>query len=96
MMESADRVRANTSEETNRKIDRATEARVREYTQKSSEEITRRIDELDREWDIERLLETNASALAFTGLALGVTKDIKWLLLPASAIIASPGRPHAQ
>lgn len=83
MMESADRVRANTSEAINRRIDRAIEARVREYAQKSSEEITRRIDELDLEWDIERLLETNASALAFTGLLLGVTKNIKWLLLPA-------------
>ncbi|WP_236994188.1 hypothetical protein [Candidatus Methylomicrobium oryzae] len=83
MIESADRVRANTSEAVNRRIDRAIEARVREYAQKSSEEITRRIDELDREWDIERLLETNASALAFIGLSLGVTKNIKWLLLPA-------------
>ncbi|EIC29909.1 hypothetical protein [Methylomicrobium album] len=82
-MESADRVRANTSEAINRRIDRAIEARVREYAQKSSVEITRRIDELDREWDIERLLETNASALAFTGLLLGITKNVKWLLLPA-------------
>ncbi|WP_031431707.1 hypothetical protein [Methylomicrobium agile] len=82
-MESADRVRANTSEAINCRIDRAIEARVREYAQKSSVEITRRIDELDREWDIERLLETNASALAFTGLLLGITKNVKWLLLPA-------------
>jgi hypothetical protein len=82
-MKSADRVRAHTSENINRRIDQDIERRVREYAQRSSEEITRRIDELDREWDIERFLETNASALAFTGLLLGVTKDIKWLLLPA-------------
>jgi hypothetical protein len=81
-MESADRVRANTYEKINLKIDREIEARVREYAKKSSAEITRRIGELDREWDIERILETNASALAFTGLLLGVTQNRKWLILP--------------
>ena len=42
-----------------------------------------RIAALDREWDIERVLEMNASALAFTGLALGMAKDRKWLIFPA-------------
>ncbi|MGJ0483266.1 MAG: hypothetical protein ACR65R_01875 [Methylomicrobium sp.] len=82
-MKSTDRVRANTSEEINRQIDREINVRVKEYAKRSPEDITRRIDELDREWDIERVLETNASALAFTGLFLGVTKNIKWLMLPA-------------
>jgi hypothetical protein len=31
---------------------------------------------------MERLLETNASALAFTGLALGITHSKKWLIIP--------------
>jgi hypothetical protein len=82
MMESTDRVRANTSEEINLQIDRELEARVREYAQRSPDEITRRINEIDREWDMERLLETNASALAFTGLVLGVTHSKKWLIVP--------------
>jgi hypothetical protein len=81
-MESADRVRANSSEEINRQIEREMEARVREYEQRSPGEISRRIDELDREWDMERLLETNASALAFAGLVLGVTQSKKWLIVP--------------
>ncbi len=81
-MEDADRVRANTSEETSRQIDRELEACVREYAQRSPDEITHRINELDREWDMERLLETNASALAFTGLVLGVTHSKKWLIVP--------------
>jgi hypothetical protein len=38
--------------------------------------------ELEREWDIERWLETNASALAFVGVALG-WRDRRWLSLPA-------------
>jgi hypothetical protein len=81
-MENADRVRANTSEETNRRIDRDLETRVREYAKNSPDEITLRINELDREWDMERLLETNASALAFTGLVLGLTHSKKWLIVP--------------
>ena len=81
-MENANRVRANTSQEINREIDREADSRVREYAQKTPVEITHRIDELDREWDMERWLETNASALAFTGLALGITHSKKWLIIP--------------
>ena len=81
-MENADRVRANTSEEINRQLDRELEARVKAFEQRSPAEITQRIDELDREWDMERLLETNASAIAFTGLALAVAHSKKWLIVP--------------
>ena len=81
-MENVDRVRENTSEVINQQLDREMETRVREFAEKSSAEITRRIRELDREWDVERLLETNASALAFTGLVLGATHSKKWLIVP--------------
>jgi hypothetical protein len=46
-MENADRVRANTAEEINRQIDREIETRVREYSQRTESEISRRINELD-------------------------------------------------
>ena len=81
-METADRVRANTSEEINRRIDHEIQERVREYAKRSRSDITRRIEELDREWDMERILETNASAVAFTGLVLGLTHSKKWLIVP--------------
>lgn len=81
-MESEDRVRANTAEEINRRIDREIDERVRDYAGRSPADITRRIRELDREWDMERTLQTNASALAFTGLLLGVTHSRKWLVVP--------------
>jgi hypothetical protein len=45
--------------------------------------IKNRLRELDREWDIERAIEMNASALAFAGTSLGATVNKKWLLLPA-------------
>lgn len=81
-MQTHDRVRENTSDAVNAGLDREMIDRVREFESKSKAEISARIDELNREWDMERLLETNASALALTGLALGVTHSKKWLMLP--------------
>lgn len=80
---SADRVRRSTATDVNQEIDRRTEAGVQRYVGASRDEILKRIEELDREWDIERALEVNASSLALTGLALGVTVDRRWLALPA-------------
>ena len=77
-----DRIRENTAPEINQRLDNAAKRRVEEYTNLSARELTRRIEELDREWDIERVLELNASALAFSGLCLSVTRNRKWLLLP--------------
>jgi hypothetical protein len=81
--ETVDRVRANTNDELNTRLDHETEARIRTYAARSPEAITRRIEELEREWDMERLLEMNASTLAFVGLALGATVNKRFLLIPA-------------
>ena len=79
----SDRVRANTSAEVNARLDREMRERVETYASRSPAEITRRIEELDREWDMERLLETNASALAGLGVGLAAaTGSRKWLILP--------------
>jgi hypothetical protein len=76
-------VRENTSEEVNAQIDHEINDRVRSYATRSEAEISRRIEELDREWDMERLLETNASALAGIGVGLAVaTGSKKWLIVP--------------
>ena len=77
-----DRVRANTSSNINELIDERTIEHLCNYVGLSNEKITRRIDELDREWDIERWLETNASSLALGGLLLGLTVNRKWLVVP--------------
>lgn len=81
-MDSPDRVRANTSTEVNREIDREIDTKVRSYAQRSRAEITEHIRELDREWDIERWLEMNASTLALAGLVLGLTHSRKWFAVP--------------
>ncbi|MCM2373632.1 hypothetical protein [Aporhodopirellula aestuarii] len=76
------RAENHTSEEINREIARQTQQRIAYYTTKSPQEISERIRELDYEWDIERALESNASALAFSGIVLAATVNKKWLILP--------------
>lgn len=77
-----ERVRRSTSEAVNRQIDQKTDSKIARYQHATHGEIAKRIQELDREWDIERVLEVNASTLALTGLTLGVTMNKKWLALP--------------
>jgi hypothetical protein len=78
-----ERVRANTSPEVNARIDREIEDRIHFYAEQDRREISRRIEELEREWSIERALEVEASAMGLTGLTLGLTVNRKFLALPA-------------
>jgi hypothetical protein len=82
----ADPVRANTSEKSLKNIDRAMQEKVLYYSTQPREVISRRIAELDREWDIERWLETNASSLALFGIFMGVARSRKYLLLSAGVL----------
>ena len=74
------RVTDHTSEASNERIRRAIEANVALYAQ-HPDHIARRLAELDREWDVERVLETGSSALTLSGLLLSVTSSRKWILL---------------
>ena len=79
----ADRVREQSPETSNKEIDRETEGRLIRYATMSTEEMSRRIEELEREWDMERLLETNASALTVGAMAaFAATGSRKWLFVP--------------
>jgi hypothetical protein len=79
-----DRVTTHTTPEVNAEIDRTTRENVIRYAQ-HREQIDRRLAELEEEWDIERLLETNYTAINLIGFALGATVDRRWYLLPAIA-----------
>jgi hypothetical protein len=76
------RVRRNTPPHLNRQIDEKTQENIRKYIGKSYYDIYLRIKELEKEWDIERVLELNMSTLALTGIALSL-KNKAWLALPA-------------
>jgi hypothetical protein len=43
-----------------------------------------RLEELDGEWDIERILEANAAAVSLIGLTLARFVSRRWFLLPAA------------
>jgi len=79
------RVEVNAPEEINRQIRRDMEARVFYFAERP-EEISRRLEELDREWDIERLLEANTGIFSLIGLTFGVVRS-RWYVLPAAAAV---------
>lgn len=75
------RVSAHTSETVNRRILRDTRWRV-DWYQRHPQFIAQRLGELDEEWDIERVLETNASTLIIIGSLMALTQSSRWALLP--------------
>ena len=79
---SKERVPRHTSPSDQRAIAQTRASSIR-YFAAHPHEIERRLEELDKEWDIERAIEMNASALAFTGVAAGILHDKRWLILPA-------------
>jgi len=58
------RVREHTPDWANERIRRRTRESVARCAAGGPEAIDRRLEELDREWDIERTLETNAATVA--------------------------------
>jgi hypothetical protein len=77
-----DRVRAHTATDVNEEIDAQARRRVMRAEGAPRAVLTRRIGELDSEWDIERWLEANASALALSGTALGLLVNKKFFAIP--------------
>lgn len=82
----ADRIRANTSEEINAKIDQITENNIRFYATQRKETITERIDKLEEEWDVDRLVQMCVSGVGVSSILLGVIASKKWWLVTTAAI----------
>jgi len=79
-MQQHDQVRKASSDKANRKIDEKALNYVRLYADKPPALIDQRIEELEKEWDIERVLELNAASLALSGVLLGL-RDQRWTIL---------------
>jgi hypothetical protein len=79
----AERVAANTSERSRRAIRKDMERRLALY-RAHPELIDERLRELDREWDVERVIETEGATTTLLGLVLGVVRR-SWLALPLFA-----------
>jgi hypothetical protein len=79
--DTAERVPAHTAREINRRIQRRTAISLA-YFAEHPDEISHRLDELDREWDIERTLEANAATIGLAGVLLGAFVNRRFLALP--------------
>ena len=80
---SSERVPRHTAHGVNQAIQEQTKANVKCFASSDEQTIEKRLVQLDREWDVERMLEANASTIALAGMALA-TRNKKWLLLPAA------------
>ncbi len=78
--QSGNRVELNTDAAVNRKNQRLIATSLA-YFAKHRHEIQLRLNELDREWDVERVLETGSASLTLLGLVGGITSSRKWYVL---------------
>src|SRR3954464_13380624 len=77
------RVQDNTDETLNERIHAQTRRNVAYFGGQGKERINRRLEELDREWDVERVLEANAASIALLGMGLGASVNRRFFALPA-------------
>lgn len=77
-----DLVRENTAPEVNDRIDRQIERNIGFMATQPDDVISQRIDELDEEWDLDRLLARNAAVFALTGTVFGAVGNRGWLIIP--------------
>lgn len=82
-MSLADRVRSATNDEVQRRLDQERLQRVADMVEAPPSAITERIEEIDKTWDVERVLEANASTLMLVSLALSRLHSRRWLWLSA-------------
>jgi hypothetical protein len=68
----------------NARIQRDIEARIAYYTH-HPDQIRARLQELDKEWDVERAIEAEVAGSVLAGFLFGATLSKKWFLLPAFA-----------
>ena len=78
-----ERVPLSTDPEVNDRIRQKTEKNVARCAAEGLDGINKRLTELNREWDIERVLEMNASSFILIGLLLGAAVHPAWYLFPA-------------
>ena len=78
-----DRVRAHSNRLQNQRIDAQTRECLERHAAADREAISRHIDTLDREWDVERYLQMNAGIVSLSGLVLGAMVSRRFLVLPA-------------
>jgi hypothetical protein len=82
-----DRVRKSSPDSANIEMDQRVLENIKKYRNLPSDQITNRLNKLKQEWDIEKTLEVNASALALTSMVLGSFYKKQWYIL--SGVVAA-------
>ncbi|MCK7496738.1 MAG: hypothetical protein MZW92_41890 [Comamonadaceae bacterium] len=72
MIDASDRVRRHSARAVLERMDQETEDRLAECAAAGPEAIAERMHALEREWDSDRVLETETAAVGLAGLALGL------------------------
>ena len=78
-----ERVWRHTAPASNDEITRQMREELWRCLDDGADRIDCRLEELDHEWDVERVLEVNASLGSLLGVALGATVDRRFFALPA-------------
>ena len=78
-----ERIPKNSADNISQKIRRQTKEDIVRIAAEGPVAIERRLGELDREWDLERVLGANAATASLVGLTLGATVNKKFFILPA-------------
>ena len=81
-----DRVRRYTSPERLRQIEETIEQNIKFYAAQPDHVIVQRIEELQREWSMERFLQANVAAAGFLTAFLALASSRKWGLLTGVAL----------
>jgi hypothetical protein len=81
-----DAVRAATKPTVQEKIDKNIREQIIHFASQPKEVITRRIYELENEWDIERVLEANAAGIGLGSLLWGLTVNKKCLAITGTVL----------
>jgi hypothetical protein len=91
--DTVDRVPQHTPQDVNRRIRQDAIRSIERAVREGPDAIEERLRALDREWDIERTLETNAAIASLVGLGLGALVHRRFFVLPA--VVASFLLQHA-
>lgn len=76
------RVKRSTADEINARIEHETLENLARVAAGGPAAIARRLEELDREWDVERTLEANAATVILASLGLGFFVNRRWFAFP--------------
>lgn len=85
MIETTQRVEQNTAAVINQQFEERLRENIAHYAHADQQEIDERLHELDREWNTERLIETEAPLMIGLGIALGLAHDRRWFAMSTFA-----------